>query len=503
MQEANKEVEKMSALISSRTSNFWMREREVRALSLFHRAAEKVPAYKKFLARHKINHKKIKTWNDFQKVPVINKKNYLRYYPYRELFWNGEPQKNSTYTSTTGSTGEPFYFPREAKLDWQGSIIHERFLDSFSSAKESTLVIIAFGMGVWIGGLITFSGYEMTRDRTKNKISIITPGLNKKEIFSAFSKLSPLFDQTIICGYPPFVKDVIDEAIANGINLKKLKIKFSFAAESFTESFRDYLAEHVGLNNKYRETINIYGSADIGAMASETPLSILAREKAIKNKKLFGEIFGNIEKTPTFTQFNPSFISFDEDQGEIILTGDNTIPLVRYAIGDNGGVISFADLKEKFKNNGLDIKKEMSKAGIADQKNELPFVYVYERKDLSTTLYGLNIFPEFIKDGLLQTESSKFCTGKMAMCTKFDKHQNQYLEINVEMKKGVKASPKLRYKVQRAILEGLLKKSSEYRELYRFIGKRALPKVVLWPAEDVTFFQPGIKQKWVIKESHD
>lgn len=495
----DKEARKINSLISSKASNFWMKERETKALDLFHRAAEKVPAYKKFLARHKINHQKIKTWTDFQKVPTVNKKNYLRYYPYNELFWDGQTSKDSTYTSTTGSTGEPFYFPREAKLDWQGSLIHERFLDSFSDNKTSTLVIITFGMGVWIGGLITYSGYEIARSRSAKNISIITPGINKNEIFSALKRLSPLFDQTIICGYPPFVKDIVDEAIASGINLKKLKIKFSFAAESFTEGFRDYLAEHVGLNNKYRETINVYGSADIGAMASETPLSILAREKAIENKKIFAEVFGNIEKTPTFAQFNPSFISFDADHGEIILTGDNTIPLIRYAIGDNGGIISFADLKEKFKANGLDIKKEMAKARIGNQMNELPFVYVYERKDLSTTLYGLNVFPEFIKDGLLRPELAKFCTGKMAMRTKFNNDQDQYLEINVEMKKDVKATPNLRQKVQKILIESLLKKSSEYRELYRFIGKRALPKIVLWPAEDVTFFRPGIKQKWVIK----
>jgi phenylacetate-CoA ligase len=253
------------------------------------------------------------------------------------------------------------------------------------------------------------------------------------------------------------------------------------------------------LNNKYLETINVYGSADIGAMASETPISILARELAIGNKKLFGDIFGGIEKTPTFAQFNPAFVSFEEDHGEIVLTGDNTIPLIRYAIGDNGGVISFADLKNKLKNNGIDLKKEASKAGIADQITELPFVYVYERKDLSTTIYGLNVFPEFIKDALLRPELTKYCTGKMAMCTKFNEEQDQYLEINVEMKKQVKSTVNLRHKIQKIVLDNLLKKSSEYRELYRFIGKRALPKIILWPAEDLTFFRPGIKQKWVIK----
>jgi phenylacetate-coenzyme A ligase PaaK-like adenylate-forming protein len=169
MEKEIKDTKKINSLVSSKTSNFWIKKRNQRALDLFHQAAERVPAYKKFLARHKINPEKIQTWNDFQTVPIINKKNYLRYYPYHELFWDGNPAKDSTYTSTTGSTGEPFYFPREKKLDWQGSLIHERFLNGFSDDKTSTLVIVAFGMGVWIGGLITYSGYEITRDRSKKK----------------------------------------------------------------------------------------------------------------------------------------------------------------------------------------------------------------------------------------------------------------------------------------------------------------------------------------------
>ncbi|MCX6712313.1 MAG: hypothetical protein NT041_01325 [Candidatus Vogelbacteria bacterium] len=72
----NKEAQKIHKLISSKTSSFWVKERNNRALALFHKAAEKVPAYKKFLARHKIDPEKIKTWTDFQKVPTVNKKNF-------------------------------------------------------------------------------------------------------------------------------------------------------------------------------------------------------------------------------------------------------------------------------------------------------------------------------------------------------------------------------------------------------------------------------------------
>ena len=41
--------------------NFWHKIGEKRALSLFHEAAERVPAYKDFLHEHKIHHADVKT----------------------------------------------------------------------------------------------------------------------------------------------------------------------------------------------------------------------------------------------------------------------------------------------------------------------------------------------------------------------------------------------------------------------------------------------------------
>ncbi len=495
----SKDSEAIKKQLASKNSKFWDTRRKIDSLRLFRLASKNVLAYQKFLKRHKIDSTQIKDCKDFAKIPAISKKNYLRYYPYPELFWSGETAKNATYTSTSGSTGESFYFPRESTLDWQSSIIHENFINGFSKKGESVLVVVTFGMGVWIGGLMTYRAFEYVRDRSNRKISIITPGINKSEIFTTLQKLSPMFDHTIICGYPPFVKDVIDEAETLKINTKKLNLKFSFAAESFTESYRDFLKEKVDLKNKYLETISIYGSADIGAMASETPLSILVRELAIKDKKFFESIFGQINKTPTLAQFNPSFINFEEVEGELLLTGNSTIPLIRYALGDNGGVFTYDQIVAKAKNFNIDLDNLVKKLGLKDTVSELPFVYVYERKDLSTTLYGLNVFPEFIKEALLQPELHKYCTGKMAMCTKFNKKQDQFLEINVELKKNVTSNQNLAKKIQKVVLSHLLKRSSEYRELYKFIKNRALPKIVLWSAENPKYFRPGIKQKWVIK----
>lgn len=488
-------------LIKEKDSEFWSLEQRKKSLELFHFAARFVPAYKDFLKKRKINPEKIRTWRDFQAIPTISKKNYLRHYPLSKLCWQGHLKKPLVFTSTSGSTGEPFYFPRDNFLDWQCSLVKEQFLKNKITAthkEKPILVIIGFGMGIWIGGLITYKAFELVSQRLNYPLSIITPGINKKEIFKALKNLAPYYKQTILVGYPPFIKDIIDDATIEGINLKKLNLRLIFAAEAFTEKFRDYLIEKTNIKNLYLDTMNIYGTADIGAMAYETPISILIRRLAMTNKALFNKIFGSIIKTPTLAQFNPLFINFENVGGNLILTGNNAIPLIRYNVGDHGGVYSFEELNNILTQYQIDLIAEAKKAKIYHTLSQLPFVYVFERNDFSTTLYGLQIYPETIREVLIEDPFNEIFTGKFTLLTKFDKKQNQYLEINIELKKNINRVSYLTKKsLLKKIVANLREKNSEFRELSDYLKKRAFPKLIFWPYEDPSFFKPGIKQKWV------
>lgn len=496
-------TQKIIELIRKKNSDFWSLEQRKMSLRLFHLVARLVPAYKIFLKKNKINPQSIKTWRDFRNLPSISKKNYLRQYSLEKLCWNGNFNKPLVFTSTSGSTGEPFYFPRGKLLDWQCSLIKELFLKNFSNfsqKREPILVVIGFGMGVWIGGLITYKAFEIAAQRLNLPLSIITPGINKKEIFNALRNLAPYYKQTILIGYPPFIKDIIDDAASEGINLKKLNLRLIFAAEAFSEEFRDYLAEKAGIKNLYLDTMNIYGTADIGAMAYETPLSVLIRRLAVKNKDLFNDVFGAINKTPTLAQFNPFFINFECEKGDIIVTGNNEIPLIRYSVGDHGGVYSYTELINILKKYNIDILLEAEKVGIAHTLTQLPFVFVFERSDFSTTLYGLQVYPETIREVLLEEPFNEVLTGKFTMLTKFDKKQNQYLEINIELKRNIQLTPYLfKKRLLKKIVTNLRQKNSEFRELSDYLKNRANPKLVFWPYESPEFFKPGIKQKWVNK----
>lgn len=493
-----KESDKIIKDIYTKKSDFWVKEGQKRSIKLFKEAAKRVPAYKDFLQKNNVNPDKIKTWSDFQSVPPVNKKDYLRQYPLEQLCWDGTLKKPLVFTSTSGSTGEPFYFPRGERLDWQSSVIHELFLSQNAiKDNEPTLVLVCFGMGVWIGGLLTYEAFEMASRRSGHPISILTPGINKEEIFKAIKKLSPSFKKMILVGYPPFLKDVIDEAPGQGIDLASLNIRMVFAAEVFTEGFRDYISDKLKMKNPYLDIMHIYGSADIGSMAWETAAGTLIKRLALKDKKVFDGIFPSIDKVPTLAQFNPMFINFEEQNGEILLTGDNTVPLIRYAIGDRGGVFSFNEAVSKLDGFGYDFKKESENVGIRNFSSELPFVYVCERIDFSTTIYGLQIFPEMIRDVMFDGIAQDYLTGKFALATKFDEKQDQYLEINLELKKDKIVNDQFKKMLVDKIVSVLCIKSSEFNELHNHLKDRASPKLVFWPAEHPTYFKSGIKQKWV------
>ena len=470
-----------------------------KSLELFKKAVAEVPAYKAFLKSRGFKASEVKEISDFANVPLTSKKTYLQNYDRRELMWPESVQAPTWYCSTSGSTGEPYYFPRDDNLAWQASQIAEEFLINSSHGQSRTLLLIGFGMGVWIGGTFSIRQFEIAAERMKAPLSILPVGYNKPEMFKALKKLAPEYEQTIICGYPPFIKELVDEADHEGVDLKKLNIRVLFAAEAFTETFRNYISERAGIENPLLDTLNIYGTADNGAMAHETPLSILVRRLAVEDPLLYQDMFKQIEKTPTLAQYNPEFIEFEEIDGEIVLTSDAALPLIRYAVGDHGGVLTYQQVEKLLAKYDIILEKEIKKSGIKHTVKKQPFVYVYERTDLSTTLHGLIIYPEFVKEGLLKKSLIEYCTERFTMSTKHDIHHDQFLQINVELQPDVKPDDKLQRMALKAILSSLIEKSSEFAEVSRSRNSANLVRVVLWPNNHPRYFAAGVKQKWVEK----
>lgn len=486
--------------LQQETEEKWNHRGQQRALHLFHAMAQKVPAYKDFLAAHKFSPSQVRDYSHFQTIPPINKDNYLRKYPKEMLCWDGDFAHGQWVISTTsGSTGQPYYFPREHSQDWQYAISAELYLRSnFDIQHKSTLYIVAFPMGAWIGGLFTYEALKIVADNGGYNLSIITPGIHKQEVINAVKQLGGSFDQIIIGAYAPFLKDILDDGIREGINWKKHNVGFVFSAEAFPETFRDYVFDVAGIKDHFRSTLNHYGTVDLGTMAHETAESIMIRRHLVKKDQL-GLLFPETLRQPTFAQFNPELFHFEAQDNNLFCTAYSGLPLVRYDLKDYGGVLTRREVHEKLADAGYNVDEHLAKNSLQNTRWNLPFVYVYERNDFSVSYFAFQIYPDTIRRTLHQPEFSKDITGKFTMLVDYNDEGKQRFNIHCELKHGKTSTPELKKALVEALHERLLKESSEYRETDKTVGQDIRPLVHLWPYEDLQYFRPGTKQKWVLK----
>lgn len=493
-------IDKELKKLKSKPSLYWRKRGNRIILKLFKYVSLSVPAYKKFLEKHKINPARIKTIKDFETLPQVTRDNYLRKYRYTGLFPKKEFFHATTFSATSGSTGEPFYFPRGKEHDQEYEYLTEIFLkNQFDIDKKSTLAIMGFALGVWIGGIFTYKVLDSISEKGY-KFTVMPVGTNRDQFLKTVKKFGHLYDQIILMGYPPFIKDVLDESKSYGINWKKYKIKILTAAEGYSERFRDYIAKEAHVKNKLSDIINMYGTVELGTMAHETALSNLIRSIAVDDKKVFRELFNDATNIPTLAQYYPHIIHFEGVDGKVVASAyGSSIPLIRYHFSDLGGVISFDDMKKKLKIVGVDIIKEIKKNKIDKKILKLPFVWVYARSDLAVVFRGANIFPEEIRNALGNRNITRFVTGRFTMMRKEDKKLSQILEINVELKKNIKPIKKIAERVQDAIINELCVNNSEFNNEYESHPRKATPKIILYKYGSKRYFGRIGKQKWVDK----
>lgn len=495
------DVAKAERALRTDDSHIWEKRGEKAVLALFKSASKRVPAYKDFLKKNRIRPELIRTIADFKTLPLIDKNNYLRAYTPAALSWDGAFMNSyRTYASTSGSTGAPYYFPRERDETDKYALLAELYLRAqYKIQKQTTLYVNCFAMGAWIGGLFTYQAIERLAENGGYALHQITPGLAKEEALKAIRELGPRYEQIIIAGYPPFVKDLIDQGSAEGMNWKNHKIGFIFSAEGFNERFRDYMAEAVGQDNALLGSLNHYGTVDLGTMAYETPSAALLRRMAIQDTKFFGALFGQAHRLPTLAQYIPEHFYFESINSGLVCSTDAGFPLLRYDLKDQGGVRSFEEVLTLANTSKDGFTKKAKTAGINTSVFKLPFVYLYERADFSVTLYGANIYPEHIRQALEGVRCKKFATGKCTLRIVEARGHEPRLEVNIELKRGINPRADFKSISRNAIVETLLEHNSEFRSNYSHLPKKMLPRINIWPFGDSHYFSARGKQKWTEK----
>lgn len=461
-------------------------------LALFQRSATEVPAYREFLAARQINPAEINTPEAFRNLPLMGKRDYMQAYPLPDRCLGGSLRHSDRVAVSSGSTGQPTFWPRSAAYELDVAVRFEQvFRDSFRTHERSTLAVVCFALGNWVGGLFTTSCcWHLARKGYP--LMVATPGNNKAEIFRVVRELAPHFEQTVLLGYPPFVKDVIDAGIAEGINWADYSPKLVFAGEVFSEEWRELIGRRIGSESPCFDSASLYGTADGGVLGNETPLSIAIRRWLAKHpdaaRKLFGE-----SRLPTLVQYDPASRFFETHEGTLVVSGENSVPLLRYHIADKGGILTYDQMWNFLGEHGL---QSLAELGLPEdfQPRNLPFVYVFGRADFTVSYYGANIYPENVTVGLEQPDIMAWVSGKFVLETQETEDGDKTLHIAVELLPDLAPDETMVPTIAASIKKQLLRLNSEFANYTP--AERQLPRISLHAFADPGYFPTGVKHRY-------
>jgi phenylacetate-CoA ligase len=462
------------------------------AINLYQDMLAHVPAYRAFLAERGIDPATIRVAGDLEAIPMMTKANYVQRYPLAQLVRGGRLTGCDMMAVSSGSTGKPTFWPRFVSDEL---LIAQRFEqvfhDSFMADQRRTLAVVCFALGSWVGGLFTLACCRHLAAKGY-PILAIAPGMNKAEIYRILADLAPGFDQTVLLGYPPYLKDVIDGGKAAGIDWPSLHIRLVMAGEVFSEEWRSLVAGRIGSSDPCYDFVSLYGTADAGVLANETPLSIAIRRFLATRPEAARALFGEA-RLPTLAQYDPYSRLFEAAEGTLLFSGDNGVPLLRYHIADQGGLIPYDEMMRFLAQQGFD-----PLPGLAGHNwrgvRHLPFVYVFGRSNFAVSYFGANVYPENIAVGLEQTETAALTTGKFVVVAREGLDIAPELYVAVELAPGVEGDGAKEQAIADSILVQLLRLNTEFANYTPAEFRR--PRVELKATGDPEWFPVGVKHRY-------
>lgn len=449
---------------------------ELDPVRLFHRVAASVPAYRSFLDEHGVDPDSVVTREDFARLPLTDKAGYLRRHPLPRLCRDGRPDGCDMVAVSSGSSGPPTVWPRSLVDELDAARRFEQVFRQFGADVARTLAVVCFPLGTWVGGLFTTACVRHLAAKGF-PVTVVAPGNNPAEILRTLPELAPYYDQVVLLGYPPFVKSVIDA----WHGWAPLSVKLVLAGEVFSEDWRDLMAERAGMGDVGRDSAALYGTADAGVLGTETALSVGIRRFLAGRPELARELFGGVH-LPSLLQYDPGHRYFEVTaEGTLVLTADSGVPLVRYHLADEGGLVSHADMTAFCRRHG-----HVPPAG-----EDLPFVFVFGRSMFTVSFFGANVYPENVMVGLEQPAVAGWLTGKFVLEVVEDADRDRRLRVVAELAAGSEGDPAV---VAESVRDQLIRHNSEFAHYVP--AERRLPDVELRPAGDPEYFPVGVKHRY-------
>jgi phenylacetate-CoA ligase len=265
------------------------------------------------------------------------------------------------------------------------------------------------------------------------------------------------------------------------------------AGEVFSEEWRDWVCGRLGTEEVARSTASLYGTADGGVLANETPLSVRIRRALARRPDAARALFGEA-RLPTLCQYDPEHRFFEvEEGGWLLFTGDGGAPLIRYKILDRGGIISHEQMRSFLAQHAVELEPDLT-LEPASLAPALPFVYVFGRSHFAVSYYGANVYPENVSVGLEQPDLAAMLTGKFVLEVVHDAAQDAELKLTVELARGALAAEDCGAIIAASVRRELERLNSEFASYVP--SARRTPLVQLRAFADAEYFPIGVKHRY-------
>lgn len=406
-----------------------------KAMGLFREASSSIPAYRAVLDAHGVDPATIKDFDDFQTLPLIDKESYVM--PNRERFEDmcvgGTLDHCHAIARSSGTTGQPVYWPRTVRQELSAQRgLESMWVNFFGIDDLSTLVLICFDMGMWTGGELAA---DLTREMAKKDrvMMVATPGSDLDETLAAVRHTSHKFQQTLIVGYPPFLRQLLERGEREGIAWKDLNVSMMAGGEGFGEVWRTYMLRRLGKEDTPTAVLGVFGSTEGLMIGLETSLSIFLRRLLEEDAALRRDIYGGETDAYALVQHSPMGSYLEIIDGEMVMTSGGATPLIRYNSHDKGGTIPFERVMGILADHGYD-RERLSREGVPEHSIwRMPFLYSLGRLD-SVSVDGANIFAEGLEPALLAEGMQGIRNFKLSVQEREDRLR---LVVLVELAEGV------------------------------------------------------------------
>jgi phenylacetate-CoA ligase len=463
----------------------WVQLGEQHALQTFRTAAERVPAYRDFLAKNGVNPQTVRTIEDFRQLPLTDKASYFDNHSLSEVCVDGSLREAATIHGSSGSSGRGYYWPKTGVQDinaCKGMVL--LYVQYFDIDKFSSLVINCFSLGPWAAGEMVHSSAKAMGDKGLN-VAVISAGLDADRFFTILSDLGGSFDQIIVGAYPSFFSYLASEAERRGVDFRDFKIGLVTGGERFSETWRRRMTRVFGFRRPYRDVASVLGTSETGLTGFSTPFSDALRIYLSDQGDVAKSLVGDVE-LPSIIQFIPPARYVEIVDGQIVVTCSGLVPLIRHNTQDVGQMFTPRELLACLPDFLDRFTALADSCGIPN----LPVLAVQGRAD-ALTILAINVFHNQLCSCIEAPELAEFLTGRFVAEEIETETADKHLRLLVELRSGVDHRDGLADEVTRLIAKNLATVNSEYAVALSTLGESVHPLVELVSAGSRDFLPSG------------